>query len=127
MATVTTTGGAAVTFNLAGIDAIADHNDATGAAVTCVYGIPPSMLMIGETVSAFMHRLGLEKEFARLTRPNGWPVWVRGSAAAALRPPVPGEYPPAVKTVIHTSSLTLAVKETSAEATAALNAHGGEL
>jgi len=126
MATLTTTGGATINFNPAAIDAIGDHND-TGAAVTCVYGIPPSMLMVGETVQAFMQRLGIEKDFAQLTRPNGWLAWIRGSAVMALRAPVQGEYPPTAKTVVYTSSLTQAVKETPADATAALNAHGGEL
>ena len=47
MATLTTTGGATITFAPTSIDAIADHNDTTGAAVTCIYGIPPTMLVIG--------------------------------------------------------------------------------
>ncbi len=127
MATLTTTKGATITFNPAGIDAIADHNDTTGAAVTCVYGIPPSMLMAAETVPALMQRLKIEKDFAQLTRPNGWKVWIRGSSVTAIRPPVPGEYSAAVKSVISTSSLTQAVRETPAEVTAALDGHGGNL
>jgi hypothetical protein len=127
MATLTTTGGATITFNPASIDAIADHNDTTGAAVTCVYGIPPSMVMVGETVPALMQRLKIEKDFARLTRPNGWPVWIRASSVTAIRPPAPGEYRAAVKSIISTSALTQAVKETPAEVTAALDAHGGDL
>ena len=127
MARLTTTGGATITFNAAGIDAIADHNDMTGAAVTCVYGIPPSMIMVGETVQAFMQRLKIEKDFAQLTRPNGWLVWIRGSSVTAIRPPVPGEYSAAVKSVISTSSLTQAVRETPTEVTTALDGHGGNL
>jgi hypothetical protein len=127
MATLTTTGGATITFRPATIDVIADHNDTTGAAVTCVYGIPPAMLMVGETVPAFMQRLGIEHEFARLTRPNGWPVWIRGSAVTALRAPLPGEYAPAAKTVVTTDALTQAVTEATADVTATLNAHGGDL
>ncbi|HUI94799.1 MAG TPA: hypothetical protein VLX44_03525 [Xanthobacteraceae bacterium] len=127
MATLTTTGGATITFNPAGIDAIADHNDTTGAAVTCVYGIPPSMLMVGETVPALLQRLKIEQDFAQLTRPNGWPVWIRGSSVTAVRPPAPGEYPAAVQSIVSTSSLTQAVKETPAEVTAALDARGGNL
>jgi hypothetical protein len=127
MATLTTTGGATITFAATSIDAIADHNDTTGAAVTCVYGIPPAMVMIGETVPAFMERLAIGADFARLTRPNGWPVWIRGSSVTSLRPPAPGEHIPAVKTVVSANSVTQAVTETPAEATAAVNAHGGKL
>jgi len=127
MATLTTTRGATITFNPAGIDAIADHNDMTGAAVTCVYGIPPAMVMVGETVQALMRRLKIEKDFAQLTRPNGWRVWIRGSSVTAIRPPVPGEYSAAVRSVISTNSLTQAVKEAPAEVTAALDGRGGNL
>jgi len=127
MANLTTTGGATITFNPEVIDAIGDHSDTTGAAVTCIYGIPPSMLMIGETVPAFMQRLQIENEFAQFTRPNGWPVWIRATSVAAIHPPVPGEYPAAVKSVISANSVTQAVTETPAAATAALNAHGAKL
>ncbi len=127
MATLTTTAGATITFNPDSIDAIGDHDDTTGAAVTCVYGILPAMLMIAETVPAFMQRLKIKAKFARLTRPNGWPVWLRGSSVTAIRPPASGEYPPEVKSVISAGSLTQAVKEAPAAATAALNARGGNL
>lgn len=127
MATLTTTDGATIMFNPAIIDAIADHNDTTGSAVTCVYGIPPSMLMIGETVRAFMQRVRIDKEFAQLTRPNGRPVWIRVTSVTAIRPPVRGEYPAGVKSVISTNSVTQAVKETPAAVTAALDAHGAKL
>ena|SRR5215470_13685072 len=127
MATLTTKSGAVITFVSSKVDVVADHNDSTGEAATCVYGIPPIMLMIDETVQDFMQRLQIEAHFARLTRPNGWPVWIRASSVSAIRSPVPGEYPAAVKTVISTDSLTQAVRETLAEATDALNARGGEL
>jgi hypothetical protein len=129
MATLTTLGGAAISFRLGVIDAIADHNDTTGEAVTCIYGIPPAMLTITEPVHAFMQRLAITPEFAQLTRPNGRPVWIRGSSAISIRPPVPGEFPPAlrVNAVVWAGSLTQAVRETPAQALAALNAHGGGL
>jgi hypothetical protein len=127
MATLTTRGGAVITFIPSTIDAVADHNDTTGEAVTCVYGIPPTMLAITETVQGFLQRLQIAADFARLTRPNGWPVWIRGSSVSSLRPPAPGEHSAAVKAIISTASVTQAVRETPAEATAALNAHGGRL
>jgi hypothetical protein len=127
MATLTTTGGAVVTFTPSAIAAIADHNDTTGEAVTTVYGIGGSPLMIAETVQAFMTRLNIAQAFAQLTRPDGRPVWISGAAVSMLRAPSAGEYAPAVKTVISAGPLTQGVKEPLADAIAALNAHGASL
>jgi len=127
MATLTTTGGAIITFNPSGIAAIADHNDTTGQAVTTVYGIGSSPLMIAETVQAFMTQLSIVKDFAQLTRPDGRPIWINGGAVSMLRAPSAGEFAPAVKTVISAGPLTQGVKEPPADAIAALNAHGASL
>ena len=129
MANLATTGGATITFVSATIDAIADHNDTTGAAVTCVYGIPPTMLMVDETVQAFMQRLAIAADFAQLTRPNGWPIWIRGSSVTSLRPPAPGEFAsePTVKTIVAANSSSQAVRETLTECADALRKHGGKL
>jgi len=127
LATLTTLGGDVITFNPSGVSTVADHNDTTGEAATCVYGINNSPLMIAETVQGFMERLGIASSFAKLTRPNDWPVWIRASAVSALRAPAPGEYAAAVKTVIVAGSLTQGVKETPTQVTAALNATGASL
>jgi hypothetical protein len=127
MATLTTTGGAVITFTPSGIAAIADHNDTTGQAVTTVYGIGNSPLMIAETVQAFLTRLNIAQAFAQLTRPDGRPVWISGTAVSMLRAPSAGEYAPAVKTVISAGPLTQGVQETPDNVTTALNAHGADL
>lgn len=127
MATLTTTGGAVITFNPSNINAIADHNDTTGEAVTCVYGVDNAMLMVAETVQDLMQRLGIEAAFAQLTRPNGSSIWISGSSVSLLRAPTPGMYASTVKTVISSGALTQGVRETPAQATTALNAHGGHL
>lgn len=127
MATLTTTGGAAITFGASAVAAIADHNDTTGEAVTTVYGIGNSPLMIAETVQGFLQRLNIAASFAQLTRPDGRPVWISGAAVSMLRAPSAGEYAPAVKTVISAGPLTQGVKEPPANAIAALNAHGASL
>ena len=91
MHTLTTTGGMSINFKADDIDAIADHNDTTGEAKTCVYGILSTVVMIDETVPAFMRRLEIEKEFGKFTRPNGWPVWINVSSINSVRPPIKGE------------------------------------
>ena len=127
MHTLTTTGGMSINFKADDIDAIADHNDTTGEAKTCVYGILSTVVMIDETVPAFMRRLEIEKEFGKFTRPNGWPVWINLSSINSVRAPIKGEYPRAAKAVIATDSLTQSVKEKREEVAAAVNAHGGTL
>jgi hypothetical protein len=127
MASLTTIGGAQVTFSPGSVAAIADHNGSTGAAVTCIYGVTNSVLEIDETVQAFMARVKITKRLAQLTRPNGSPVWISGAAVSSLRAPLPGEYVAGVNTVVFTGSLIQGVKESPADTTAALTAHGGDL
>ena len=127
MATLTTTGGAVITFGVSAVAAIADHNDTTGEAATTVYGIDNSPLMTAETVQGFMTRLNIAQSFAQLTRPDGRPVWLNGAAVSTLRPAPAGQYAPTVKTVIVVGALTQGVRESPADATTALNAHGASL
>jgi hypothetical protein len=127
MATLTTVGGVQITFTPSSVEALADHDASTGAAVTCVYGVTNDMLKISEGVQDFMNRLRITAKFAQLTRPNGSPVWINGSAVSSLYAPGPGEYVPAVKTLIVTPALTQGVQEGADAATKAINAHGGDL
>jgi hypothetical protein len=125
MATLTTLGGATIVFDPSAVDAIADHNDTTGETATCIYGLNVSPIMTAESVQAFMQRLNMAPSFAQLTRPDGRPVWIRGSLVSMLRAAHAGEYAPTVQTVIVVGSLTQCVGETPLQAIAALNAHGG--
>ncbi len=125
MATLTTLNGAVITFNPSTVCAIADHS-ATGEAATCVYGVGPAKLMTAENIHDFMRRIKISASFAKLTLLDGNPVWIRGSAVSMLRASSRDESPGA-KTVIVVGSLTQAVKESPAQATAALNAYGGNL
>jgi hypothetical protein len=127
MATLTTTGGREITFKVSDIDAIADHNDTTGEARTCVYGVFSAPVMIDESVLGFLKRLEIEGEFAQFTRPNGWLVWINGSSVSSVRAPQKGEFAPSAKSVISTDSLTQCVKEGLEQVIAAVNAHGGTL
>ncbi len=127
MATLTTVDGIQITFESRTVSALADHDANTGAAVTCIYGVNEGVLHISESVQAFMTRVGITENFARLTRPNGSPVWINGSAVSSVCAPLPGEYVPDVETLVFAGSLTQGVKESPADVTKAINNHGGDL
>ena len=127
MAILTTVDGHQITFNPKAVSALTNHNASTGQVVTTVYGITNAAIDITETAQAFMSRLGIANNFAQLTRPNGSPVWLNGSAVSSLRPPLPNQYVAGVNTVVSTDGLTQGVTETPAAVTAAINAHGGNL
>jgi hypothetical protein len=127
MPTLKATGGKTITFKISNIDAIADHNDATGEPKTCVYGVLRSPVMIDEAVLEFMRRLGIEDKFAQFTRPNGWLVWINGASVDSVSPPMPKLYARGTNTVISAGSWTQGVKEKTEQVIAAVNAHGGKL
>ena len=127
MATLTTANGVQIIFSSKAVSAITDHDGSTGQAVTCVYGVTMGVLHISEGVQAFMKRLGVTKNFAQLTRPNGSPVWINGSSVSSIRAPLPNEYVAGVNTVVSAGSLTQGVEETLVDVTTAINAHGGDL
>jgi len=106
---------------------MADHDANTGFAVTCVYGVTKEVLQISESVQEFMKRVRITKDFAQLTRPNGFPIWINGSAVSSIRAPLPNEYVAGVNTVVFTDNLTQGVKESPADVIAAINDHGGDL
>jgi len=74
-----------------------------------------------------MTRLRVTKNFAQLTRPNDFPIWINGSAVTSIRAPLPNEYVAGVNTVVFTDSFTQGVMESPADVTAAVNDHGGNL
>jgi hypothetical protein len=127
MATLTTVDGIQITFVAKTVSAMADHDANTGFAVTCVYGVTKGALQISESVQDFMKRVRITKDFAQLTRPNGFPIWINGSAVSSIRSPLPNEYVAGVNTVVFTDSLTQGVKESPADVTAAINDHSGDL
>jgi hypothetical protein len=126
MAELTTVDGVFMSFTPGAVAAVTDQ-DAHGRAVTCVYGVAPAPLEIGETVDAFLARIGVAKGFVKLTRPNGSPIWACAAAVSTLRAPLPGEYAEAVRAVISVGGLMQGVEETPAAVKAAVDAHGGKL
>ena len=127
MATLTTIGGVQIAFVARAISGIADHDATTGQAVTCIYGLSDKHVSVRESVPAIMARLKIGNNFAQLTRANGSPVWLNGSAVTLIRPPLPDEYVTGVNTVIFAAALTQGVKEPPDVVTTAINARGGDL
>jgi hypothetical protein len=119
--------GLQITFAPKKVSGIADHDANTGLAITCVYGVTKEALQISEPVQDFMKRVRIAKDFAQLTRPNGFPIWINGSAVSSIRSPLPKEYVAGVNTVVFTDDLTQGVKESPADVAAAVNDHGGDL
>ena len=131
MATLTNLDGVEITFNPSAVVAISDHDDTTGDAHTWVFGISGGRTLIAESVDAFMQRLKIANDFAKLTRPDGWPVWIRGSAVSTVLAAEPSDagLPTVkpIKSIVKVGSLRQAVAEIPADAIAALNAHGANL
>jgi len=127
MADLTTTDGSFYAFQPDAVVAVTDHDAVTGEAVTCVHGLAPAPLKIGESVTAFLARIGEAAKFAQLTRANGSPIWLNAPAVGAIRAPLPGEYAAGGQAVISVGSLTQGVTEDPATAKARINAHGGKL
>ena len=131
MATLTNLNGVEITFNPAGIVAISDHDDSTGEPHTLIFGIADGRTLTAEGVDEFMGRLNLANEFAKLTRPDGWPVWIRAAAVSIVTAALPSDASlptkKPIKSIVRAGSLRQAVAETPGEAIAALNARGAKL
>jgi hypothetical protein len=79
------------------------------------------------TGSPAVVRVGGARSMARFTRPDGTEVEINGFDVNSVRSPLPGEYAPGVNAVIGTGKLRQGVRESVAEATAALRRHGGRV
>src|ERR1700683_685622 len=66
MGTLTTVDNVQYYFDPDSIAAISDYDPAGGGAVTCVYGISASYLMIAETPQAFMSDVGIAAKLVKL-------------------------------------------------------------
>lgn len=108
-------------FDPSNVAAISDHDPSTGAATTCVYGLSASgYVTIGETVQQFMTRLDISEKFAKLTRPDGTPIWINGSSMSSIRPRVASDKSGANAVLSFSSMPPQWVSETAVVAAAAL-------
>jgi hypothetical protein len=127
MAILTTVDGIQITFAAKTVSMLADHDANTGLAVTCVYGVTKEALQIRESVQEFLTRLRITNNFAQLTRPNGFPIWINGSEVSSIRAPLSNEFVKGVNTVVFTDDFMQGVKELPDDVVAAINEHGGDL
>src|ERR1700724_3276976 len=58
---------------------------------TYVHGVARGVLVRTEDPAAVVARLGVEPPLVKLTRPDSTPVWVKGPAVTAIRPPLATE------------------------------------
>ena len=132
MPSLTTIDGLKFTFSSKTVAVVADHDAATNELVTSVYGVGKGMLRIRESVLNLLNRLGIIGKFAKLTRPNGTPVWINASSVSAVRAPIPDDVFPDQEGAVYnafviTSAITQGVRETLDQAAALLRDHGGDV
>jgi hypothetical protein len=127
MAELTTTTGEAIDIDAAAVTALADMDEETGLAVTCVFGIQAGPVRTAEPVSSVLERLHLRSKVAQLTRADASLVWFVGSAVTSLRAPLPDEYAPGVQCVVATTGLAQGCVESLQDARRALDAAGAHL
>jgi hypothetical protein len=63
-------------------------------------------------------------DMAKLTRPDGGPVWVNAAAAISVRAPIPGEYASGVQSVVKFGRSEQGVRESVAMVKRTLRSHG---
>lgn len=85
-----------------------------------------TQLYVAKITGVVPMRVGA-RSFARLTRPNGGTVMINGFAVTAVRAPIPGEYASGVHAVIAMGRMSQGVRESVAQATRLLRAHGGRV
>ena len=127
MADITTVEGLRVLFDSAAISAVADSDIQTGAAGAVIYGLGPQGLVVSESTDALIGRLNLTSSLAKLTRPDGSPIWINGKSVSVARQPSSGEYEAQAHSVIFADALKQAVRETLDEVKQAVNPVGGNL
>src|ERR1700751_283430 len=90
---------------------------------TYVHGVDRGVLVTAEDAAALVARLGVDPPLVKLTRPDASPVWVKGSAISAIRPPLATEQQAAgaVKAVVVMGDLHQAVREDMQTAMSILN------
>jgi hypothetical protein len=91
---------------------------------TYVHGVDRGVLVTAEDPAALVARLGVDPPLVKLTRPDSTPVWVKGPAVTAIRPPLATESQGGgvVKAVVIIGDLHQAVREDVKAAASILNA-----
>ncbi|HVJ51417.1 MAG TPA: hypothetical protein VM689_03100 [Aliidongia sp.] len=122
MITITTLDGHEVDVAPEAIDRIFGPYPHDVGPHTYVHGATSGTLVTAEAPDALIGRLGTQ--FAKLTRPDGSPVWLAPKACSSVRAPLPGEFDPATHAVVTVGGAVQAVQETVAAVEAALKVTG---
>jgi hypothetical protein len=90
---------------------------------TYLHGVDRGVLVTAEGAAALVPRLGVVPPLAKLTRPDGSPVWIKRSAVSEIRPPLATEQQAggAVRAVVVIGDLHQAVRENVQTALSTLN------
>ena len=96
---------------------------------TYVYGASPKVLITMEDPESIVSRMEKPGLMVVLTRPNGTPCWVRGTAVSSIRNPTWTDAPPGgvVNAVLIVSGRHQAVQESVIEVKKAVNLVGAKL
>lgn len=92
-----------------------------------VHGIADGAVEVVEMPAALLQRLGIDLQFARLTRPDGSPVLLRATSVAWLRAPFQAEHPSPVRSVVSLGSRVQGVTEPVETVLDALRQAGAQL
>ncbi|TWB24661.1 hypothetical protein FBZ89_101287 [Nitrospirillum amazonense] len=133
MAEIKTSAGTTIHIDAGGITTLVGGppgtaSGGTASGATALDGLAEGVTT-AEAPDALLARLGLTPDFARLTRPDGSALWVRGAAVSLLRQPLPTETPPGGtgKATLLVGGAHQTVAEDIAAVLAAVNAAGGRL
>jgi hypothetical protein len=94
---------------------------------TMVHGIHRGPLTTAEDAAGLAARIAVNPPLARLTRPDSSPVWIKGSAVTAIRPPLATERQAGTNAMVILGGLHQAVQQDVAAAARVLNAHGANV
>jgi hypothetical protein len=121
---LTTPNDKSVWINGAKVIRVTESSERPGtAAIDLGFGISSA---VKEDVQSVIERLGLMELFAKLTRPDGKPVWISGASVMRVRAPGPGQNPK-VRSLLELSLGLQGVAEDVPTARSLINAHGGNV
>ena len=131
MVDIVVVGGITIHANPDAVDAVAGPSLASPDLHVEVFGVAPNPVSTLEDPAAILARLHPSKPFARLTRPDNSPIWVRGSAVSSARAPLAeetlGRPPGTVQSVIYIEGFRQLLREDIATLGPLLTAAGSPI
>ncbi len=127
MTVITALDGTQLTIDDNSVTLITGPNPDDPAERSYIAGPEPGTIVSAEDAAALVARLHPKHAFVVLTRPDGTPVWINGSAVSVISPPSPFDIPDGetVGAVLQIGGRHQAVKEDLTIVKAKINAGGG--